>query len=104
MQGSHKKPLTNGATPNGINNKREPKGLTSPRDVVSPKDVKSPQPMGLTSVTGTPVQGKPGLKEGTIRFMLDPERARDEKHAVQEFLKYDEEEYEVEVERERRRV
>lgn len=62
--------------------------------------------MGLTSVTGTPVQGKPGLKDGTIRFMLDPKRARDEKHAVAEFFTMDEEEYEVEVEanHDRRRV
>lgn len=60
--------------------------------------------MGLTSVTGTPVQGKPGLKEGTVRFMLDPERARDEKHTVAEFFKMDEEEYEVEVENDQRRV
>ena len=38
--------------------------------------------------------------------MLDPERARDEKHAVEEFFKVEEEEYEVEIEieRERRRA
>lgn len=47
---------------------------------------------------------KPGLKEGTVRFMLNPQRARDEKNAVAEFFKVEEEEYEVEVERERRRV
>lgn len=98
------KALTNGATSNGVKEKKDPKGLTSPRDVVSPKDIKSPQPLGLTSVTGTPVPGKPGLKEGTVRFMLDPERAIDEKHVVAEFFKMDEEEYEVEVENDRRRV
>lgn len=103
-QSEHKKALTNGATSNGSREKRDPKGLTSPRDIASPKDIKSPQPMGLTSVTGTPVQGKPGLKDGTVRFMLDPERARDEKHIVAEYFKMDEEEYEVEVENDRRRV
>ncbi|KAL8940633.1 MAG: hypothetical protein Q9216_002712 [Gyalolechia sp. 2 TL-2023] len=102
-QSEHKKAVTNGATSNGVKAKRDPKGLTSPRDIVSPKDIQSPQPMGLTSVTGTPVQGKPGLKDGTVRFMLDPERARDEKHTVAEFFKMDEEEYEVEVENDRRR-
>lgn len=95
---------TNGATSNGVKEKKDPRALTSPRDTASPKDIKSPQPMGLTSVTGTPVQGKPGLKDGTVRFMLDAERARDEKHTVAEFFKMDEEEYEVEVENDRRRV
>lgn len=57
---------------------------------------------------------KPGLKEGTVRFMLDPQRARDEKDHVAEFFELEEEEYEVEVpaqrarererERDRRRV
>ncbi|KAL8647691.1 MAG: hypothetical protein Q9210_005407 [Variospora velana] len=97
-QSERQKALTNGATSNGVKKKKDHKGLTSPRDVASPKDTKSPQPMGLTSVTGTPVQGKPGLKDGTVRFMLDPKRARDEKHTVAEFFKMDEEEYEVEVE------
>ncbi|KAL8966032.1 MAG: hypothetical protein Q9183_003555 [Haloplaca sp. 2 TL-2023] len=102
-ESNRKKALTNGTTSNGVKEKGTPKELTSPRDVASPKDIKSPQPMGLTSVTGTPVQGKPGLKEGTVRFMLDPERARDEKHIVADFFKMDEEEYEVEVENDRRR-
>ena len=35
--------------------------------------------------------------------MLDPERARDEKKIVAEYFKVEEEEYEVEVEREKRR-
>ncbi|KAL9582713.1 MAG: hypothetical protein Q9212_003134 [Teloschistes hypoglaucus] len=97
---NRKNGLTNGTTSNGV---KEPKNSSSPREITTPKDVKSPQPLGLTSVTGTPVQGKPGLKEGTVRFMLDPERARDEKHAVADFFKMEEEEYEVEVENDRRR-
>ncbi|KAL8713822.1 MAG: hypothetical protein Q9225_006698 [Loekoesia sp. 1 TL-2023] len=102
-QSERRKALTNGTTSNGVKEERDSKGITSPHDIVSPKDIKSPQPMGLTSVTGTPVQGKPGLKDGTVRFMLDPDRARDEKHTVAEFFKMDEEEYEVEVENDRRR-
>ncbi|KAL9000394.1 MAG: hypothetical protein Q9169_000911 [Polycauliona sp. 2 TL-2023] len=103
-QSNREKAMTNGsATTNGVKEKVDPKGLTSPRSIASPKDIKSPQPIGLTSVTGTPVQGKPGLKEGTVRFMLDPERARDEKQTVADFFKMDEEEYEVEVENDRRR-
>ncbi|KAI4288416.1 MAG: hypothetical protein L6R35_002313 [Caloplaca aegaea] len=97
-QSERQEALTNGATSNGVKKGKDHKGLTSPRDIASPNDTKSPQPMGLTSVTGTPVQGKPGLKDGTVRFMLDPKRARDEKHAVAEFFTMDEEEYEVEVE------
>lgn len=103
-QSNREKAMTNGATTNGVKEKKDPKGLASPRSIASPKDIKSPQPIGLTSVTGTPVQGKPGLKEGTVRFMLDPERARDEKHTVADFFKMDEEEYEVVVENDRRRV
>ncbi|KAL8853874.1 MAG: hypothetical protein Q9221_001345 [Calogaya cf. arnoldii] len=102
-QSNREKAMTNGTTTNGVKEKKDPKGLTSPHSIASPKDIKSPQPIGLTSVTGTPVQGKPGLKEGTVRFMLDPERARDEKHTVADFFKMDEEEYEVEVENDRRR-
>ncbi|KAL8727320.1 MAG: hypothetical protein Q9181_005752 [Wetmoreana brouardii] len=102
-ESKRKKALTNGTTSNGVKEKKDPRGLTSPPDAASPKDIKSPQPLGLTSVTGTPVQGKPGLKEGTVRFMLDPERARNEKHTFAEYFKVDEEEYEVEVENDRRR-
>ncbi|KAI4197160.1 MAG: hypothetical protein LQ350_006104 [Teloschistes chrysophthalmus] len=97
IQSNRKNGLTNGTNSNGV------KETSSPREITTPKDVKSPQPLGLTSVTGTPVQGKPGLKEGTVRFMLDPERARDEKHTVADFFKMEEEEYEVEVENDRRR-
>ncbi|KAL8728208.1 MAG: hypothetical protein Q9166_005556 [cf. Caloplaca sp. 2 TL-2023] len=103
-QSNRKKASTNGTATNGVKDKKDVKVLTSPCSVTSSKDIRSPQPMGLTSLTGTPIQGKPGLKEGTVRFMLDPERARDEKQTVAEFFKMDEEEYEVEVENDRRRV
>jgi len=44
-----------------------------------------------------------GLKEGTVRFMLDPERAREEKKVVGEYFRVEVEEYEVEVEQDKRR-
>ena len=86
-------------------------GTSEKKDAKSPaedpiKSLRSPQEVVPTNGTGagTPTQGKPGLRDGTVRFMLDPERARDEKHAVAEFFKIEMEEYEVEIERERRRT
>ena len=86
---------------NGAADHKEKKSVTPPRDDPI-KSIRSPQE--VVPSNGTPTHGKPGLRDGTVRFMLDPERARDEKHAVEEFFKTEEEEYEVEVERERRRV
>ncbi|KAI4216169.1 MAG: hypothetical protein LQ351_001669 [Letrouitia transgressa] len=100
-----KKSSTNGASAaNGIKGSKDKasKMINSPQDTTSPRDVKSP--MGLTSINGTSVQGKPGIKEGTIRFMLDPERVRAEKDVVSQFFKVEEEEYMVEVEKDRRRA
>lgn len=96
---SHKKKsVTNGAkAANGIVDSKAKKlitPITSPRDE-SLRDIASPTANGGS---------KPGLKEGTVRFMLNPQRARDEKNAVAEFFKVEEEDYEIEVERERRRV
>lgn len=55
-----------------------------------------PGSMAPTSVNGAsrPKVGERG-REGTVRFMLDPERERDEKGVVEEFFKTDEEEYEI---------
>ena len=53
--------------------------------------------MQLQSPQSVNGASKPGLKEGTVRFMLDPQRARDEKDAVKEFFRVEEEEVEVEV-------
>ena len=41
---------------------------------------------------------KPGLRDGTVRFMLDGKRASEEKTVVNGFLKVEEEEYEIEME------
>ena len=100
-QSATKKPLSNGAkaAPNGTS--KEKRAQPSPRDEAA-KDV-SPQSVGPNLANGmnTP-QTKPGLRDGTVRFMLDPERARNEKVSVAEFFKVEEEEYEEEVERGRR--
>ena len=98
FQSSKHNSITNGAkAANGVSDSKAKKPvtpITSPRDG-SLRDFTSPTANGGS---------KPGLKEGTVRFMLNPQRARDEKNAVAEFFKVEEEEYEVEVERERRRV
>lgn len=79
-----------GKTSNG----KGPQTPTSPRDVTV-KD--------LTSPTSGNNANKPGLKDGTVRFMLDPQRAKDEKEAVGKFFTVEEEEYEVMVPKENRR-
>ena len=88
--------ITNGATGH-----KDKKSVLSPRDDPI-KSIRSPQE--VVPVIGTPSSGKPGVRDGTVRFMLDPERVRGEKLAVAEYFKEEEEEYEVEVERERRRA
>ena len=99
FQSRKKRSFTNGAKEgNGSIDSTKAKKLhtpiTSPRDEAM-KDISSPIANGGS---------KPGLKDGTVRFMLNPQRARDEKNAVAAFFRVEEEEYEVEVERERRRV
>ena len=96
---SHRKNFTTNGTraANGINDSKVKKPITP---------ITSPRHESLKDITSPTANGgsKPGLKEGTVRFMLNPQRARDEKNTVAEFFKVEEEEYEVEVERERRRV
>ena len=72
--------------------KKDVTPTTSPRDELM-RDITSPTSNGAS---------KPGLKEGTVRFMLDPQRAAEEKKTVGEFFKVEEEEYEVEIEVERK--
>ncbi|MCJ1351944.1 MAG: RNA polymerase II C-terminal domain kinase beta subunit [Icmadophila ericetorum] len=90
---------------NGIkatNGSKDLKGLKSP---LSPTDPLGKDNKASPLSPGTPGAQKTraGFNNGTIRFMLDPQRARDEKNTVSEFFKVEEEEYEVEVERERER-
>ena len=49
------------------------------------------------AANGGGLAAKPGLKEGTVRFMLSAERARDEKEWVGGYFRMEEEEYVVEV-------
>lgn len=75
------------------------KSPVSPSDP-STKDSKLSLTTGLAAVAGP--KGRAGVKDGTIRFMFDPERAREEEKIVAEYFKDEEEEYEVEVEAEPR--
>lgn len=98
-QSIKKKTSSNGSknpTTNGTRDHREaaPKSVVSPREDLS-KELRSPQ----SAVSANGGLRHPGLREGTVRFMLDPQRARDEKQAVAEFFRPEEEEYEIEVER-----
>ena len=85
---------------NGINDINATKPPASPSDP-SAKDSKFSSTMGSVAVAGP--KGRAGVKDGTIRFMLDPERAREEEKIVAEFFRDDEEEYEVEIQPERRK-
>ncbi|MCJ1255288.1 RNA polymerase II C-terminal domain kinase beta subunit [Lignoscripta atroalba] len=101
---SIKKPLTNGVkATNGTKDiKATPKNSPiSPRDPTAPQRSRSPPSTVASTATGS--KSRAGLKDGTVRFMLDPERARDEKGAVAAYLTVEEEEYEVEVEKEKER-
>ncbi|KAK4984960.1 RNA polymerase II C-terminal domain kinase beta subunit [Elasticomyces elasticus] len=55
--------------------------------------------MGPTSATGTKVRVGERGRDGTVRFMLDPGRAHDEKEVVKEYFKEEYEEYEELVEK-----
>ncbi|MCJ1295913.1 RNA polymerase II C-terminal domain kinase beta subunit [Xylographa carneopallida] len=96
-----KRSLANGTkTANGTKDTRSAKSPLSPQDTLA-SDGKSSVTLSPEAAAGAKVRA--GLKEGTVRFMLDPERARDEKNIVAEYFRVEEEEYEVEVERELRR-
>ncbi|MCJ1393900.1 RNA polymerase II C-terminal domain kinase beta subunit [Xylographa bjoerkii] len=96
-----KKILSNGTKfTNGTKDIKSAKSPLSPQDTLV-SDGKSSVTLSPEAAAGARVRA--GLKEGTVRFMLDPERARDEKKIVAEYFKVEEEEYEVEVEREKRR-
>ena len=86
----HKQHLTNGV--NGGKEGRSKKAKHSP---LSPRDREGNHL--LASPTSGGVTSKPGVKEGTVRFMLSAERARDEKVVVDEYFRMVEEEELVEV-------
>ena len=63
---------------------------------VNMTDTTGPTPSAANGTSSSSLS-KPGLKDGTIRFMLDPQRAREEQDTVSEFFDLKEEEYEVDV-------
>ena len=92
-----KRPVTNGVrTSNGTKDSKDSRDES--------RDGKSPPAMGPASATGAKSRVGERGRDGTVRFMLDGERARDEKNLVAEYFKVEEEEYEVEVERERGKI
>ncbi|KAF2024649.1 cyclin-like protein [Setomelanomma holmii] len=80
-------------TPAGTNGAKLRNGLdpTSPLTPVTPSTVSPGNAQPPTSAIG--VRGQ----DGTVRFMLDAARARDERDEVEKYHKIEEEEYEVEV-------
>ncbi|CAG8956952.1 hypothetical protein HYFRA_00012003 [Hymenoscyphus fraxineus] len=94
----HEVPKTNGIKSN-IKTPKTPITPASPSDLrVNGKDVASPATLSPRS-SGSNRKGA-GYRgqEGTIRFMLDPEKAKQERDTVAEYFKVEYEEYEVEVE------
>lgn len=67
------------------------------REKNAAKDMPPANPLTPISATGEKsLAGGDRAREGTVRFMLDPERAQSEKTVVSEFFKVEMEEYEVE--------
>jgi CTD kinase subunit beta len=93
----HQAPKTNGARSN-IKTPKTPITPASPSDTrVGSKDIMSPatlSPRSSSSRRGLGVRGQ----DGTVRFMLDAEEAKQEQESVNEYFKVEYEEYEVEVE------
>ncbi|KAG9234989.1 hypothetical protein BJ875DRAFT_287420 [Amylocarpus encephaloides] len=94
----HEAPKSNGLRSN-IKTPKTPITPASPSDMrINGKDVASPTTLSPRS-SGSGRKGVSGRgQEGTIRFMLDAEKAKQEKDAVAEHYKVEYEEYEVEVE------
>jgi len=85
---------------NGISKPRNGIDSTSPLTPATPNTLSPRQTQPPTSAIG--IRGQ----NGTVRFMLDAARARDERAEVDKYHKMEEEVYEVEVpnEPERKRV
>ena len=89
------KPPANGSkTSNGLKLEKIKQSPISPRDPF-PTDGKPGTP-GSGSVASSG-RSRPGYRDGTIRFMLNGQRAIDERKMVDEYLKVEEEEVEIEV-------
>ena len=80
-------------TTNGSSRKRGP-----PSSKASPATPTESSKNGTDASPATPRREREARAQGTVRFMLDGERAQEEKAIVDKFFKVEEEEYEVEVE------
>ena len=94
--------------PNGraaVARDRSGKTLTNGASQLATNGKNSSSPLSPGESEAGSGRARPGLRDGTVRFMLDVDKAREEKRVVDEYLKVEEEEYEVEVEvkNERRR-
>lgn len=88
-----------------------PANGSRPRNGIDPTSPLTPATPGTISSPNTaqPPTSAIGIRgqNGTVRFMLDAARARDERNEVEKFHKVEEEEYEVEVpndDKDKRRV
>ncbi|KAF2127765.1 cyclin-like protein [Dothidotthia symphoricarpi CBS 119687] len=95
--------VSESSSPQTITNGNKPRNGIDPTSPLTPAT-----PATLSPGTTHPPASAIGIRgqNGTVRFMLDAARARDERAEVDKFHKVEEEEYEVEVpnEEERRRV
>ena len=73
------------------------KSPTSPQDQDS-RSYRDSRGPGPDHERNGPGRLRAGFREGTVRFMLDGERAIEERKVVDSFFKVEEEEYEIEVE------
>lgn len=89
-------PATNGRSSYWKKN-LETNGTSSSKSLASPAGNESPPPTGPISATGT--RGRVGERgrDGTVRFMLNAERALDEKRTVATYFRVDEEEVVVDA-------
>ncbi|KAG0649323.1 CTD kinase subunit beta [Hyphodiscus hymeniophilus] len=94
----HEAPKTNGFRSN-IKTPKTPITPASPSDTrINGRDIASPATLSpRSSGSGRKNMAHRG-QDGTIRFMLDAEQAKQEKETVAEYFKVEYEEYEVEVE------
>ena len=94
----HEAPKTNGFR-SSIKTPKTPITPASPSDTrINGKDIASPATLSpRSSGSGRKNMGTRG-QDGTIRFMLDAEQAKQEKETVAEYFKVEYEEYEIEVE------
>jgi hypothetical protein len=99
------KPVANGTGRLSNGSRPSPKDV-SPREVVTP--VQPPTPTSTApSATSAPANGTPRAgrigergRDGTVRFMLNPDREQEEKNVVAEYSRPADEEVEPEEQRE----